>query len=310
MKAKASFEPRHLVERLRFRHLQLLVELRKGGSLRAAAEVLNLTQPALSKALGAVEDAFGFPLFVRSARGLTPTPRGDIAIRGALLLLEELAHVAAEASAEPAVPVLRIGAPPFVAQGYLPAVLARLVQSNARVRVELVEERVPLLIQLLLNRRLDALITSYLTELPEAAGQVLHYEKLFDTEFSVIARPDHPLASARRVSWERLAEESWIMPAPSSMVRRMMDEVFRREGVLMPVPVIESTSPVTNLRLVAAGVGISAVPTTTVRDALAFGEVKQVRAYPAIPPTPVALIHRLTSENSRLVLLRQALGLT
>ena len=312
MKVKATFEPRHLVERLRFRHLQLLVELRKGGSLRAAAEVLNLTQPALSKALGTVEDAFGFPLFVRSARGLTPTARGDIAIRGAVLLLEELTNVAAEASAEPAVPVLRIGAPPFVAQGYLPAVLARLVQSNARVgvRVELVEERVPMLLQLLLNRRLDALITSYSTELPEAAGQVLHYEKLFDTEFSVIAPPDHPLASARRVTWQRLAEESWIMPAPSSMVRRMMDEVFRREGILMPVPVIESTSPVTNLRLVAEGVGMSAVPTATARDALAFGDVKQVRAYPAIPPAPVALIHRLTSENSRLVLLRQALGLT
>lgn len=308
MKVKAPFEPRHLVERLRFRHLQLLVELRKGGSLRAAAGVLNLTQPALSKALSAVEDAFGFPLFVRSARGLTATPRGEIAIRGAALLLEELAHVGAEASAEPAVPVLRLGAPPFVAQGYLPAVLARLVRGDARVRVQLVEERVPLLLQLLLDRRLDALITSYSTELPEASGQVLHYEKLFDTEFTVIAPPDHPLTNARRVSWQRLAEASWVMPAPSSMVRRMMDEVFRREGVLMPMPVIESTSPVTNLRLVAAGVGLSAVPTTTVRAALALGEVKRVRAYPAVPPAPVALIHRFTSENPRLVLLRQALG--
>ena len=310
MKTKASFEPRHLVARLRFRHLQLLVELRKGGSLRAAAGVLNLTQPALSKALSAVEDAFGFPLFVRSARGLTPTPRGEIAIRGAALLLDELAHVGAEASAEPAVTILRIGAPPFLAQGYLPAVLARLVQGNARVRVQLVEERVPMLLQLLLDGRLDALITSYSTELPEAAGQVLHYEKLFDTEFTVIAPPHHPLVSARRVSWQRLAEESWVMPAPSSMVRRMMDEVFSREGVLMPVPVIESTSPVTNLRLVAAGVGLSAVPTTTVRGALALGEVKRVRAHPAIAPAPVALIHRSTSENPRLVLLRQALGLT
>ena len=142
------------------------------------------------------------------------------------------------------------------------------------------------------------------------SGQTLHYEKLFKTGFAVIAPPGHPLANARQVSWQRLSEEAWIMPAASSMVRRMMDEVFRRQGVLMPAPVIESTSPVTNLRLVAAGLGLSAVPATTVRSALALGEVKQLRVHPAIPAAPVALIHRATPANPRVGLLREALGLT
>lgn len=310
MKAGISFEPRHLVARLRFRHLQLLVELHRSGSLRAAAVVLNLTQPALSKSLHEVEGAFGFPLFVRSARGLAATPRGEIAIRGAALMLEELAHVGAEASADPAETVLRLGAPPFVAQAHLPEVLARLVQGNARVRVQLVEERVPLLLQLLLDGRVDALVTSYPTELPEVPGQALHYEKLFETGFAVIAPPGHPLVKARRVSWQRLGQEAWIMPAASSMVRRMMDEVFRSQGVLTPVPVIESTSPVTNLRLVAAGLGLSAVPATTVLSALALGEVKQLRVHPAIAQAPVALIHRAAPANPRVALLREALGLT
>ncbi|RZL88036.1 MAG: LysR family transcriptional regulator [Variovorax sp.] len=309
MNTEASLEARRLVARLRFRHLLLLIELQRGGSLRAAAAVLNLTQPALSKALGEVEAAFGFALFTRSARGLAPTPRGEIAIRGAAFLLEELAHVGAEASAEPAVTVLRIGAPPFVAQGYLPEVFARLIGPEARVRVQLLEERVPLLVQSLLEGRLDALITSYPTEMPEAAGQPLHYEKLFDADFAVIAPPAHPLARARRVDWQRLSKERWIMPAPSSMVRRMMEEVFRREGVMAPVPVIESTSPVTNLRLVAAGLGLSAVPDATLRSAQAIGSVKRVRVHPPIPPGPVALIHRAAPGNPRLALLREALGL-
>ncbi|GAC1532235.1 MAG: hypothetical protein NVS2B4_12050 [Ramlibacter sp.] len=167
MDADTLLGARRLVARLRFRHLQLLVTLRKGGSLRAAAGVLSLTQPALSKALGEVEGAFGFPLFVRSARGLVPTPRGEIAIRGAALLLEELAHIGVEASAEPAVTVLRIGVPPFVAQSYMPEVLARLFDIEARVRVHLEEERVPLLVQSLLDGRLDALITSYPAEMPQ-----------------------------------------------------------------------------------------------------------------------------------------------
>ena len=63
----------HLVARLRFRHLRLITELQRDGSLRAAAQTLNLTQPAVSKALGEIESAFGFALFTRMARGVTPS---------------------------------------------------------------------------------------------------------------------------------------------------------------------------------------------------------------------------------------------
>ena len=55
-----SIETRRLVARLRFRHLHLLVTLREGGSLRAAAGVLNLTQPAaVSKAAYPVGSSTG-----------------------------------------------------------------------------------------------------------------------------------------------------------------------------------------------------------------------------------------------------------
>ena len=309
MESISLVDARRLIARLRFRHLQLLVELQRGGSLRAAAVVLNLTQPALSKALGEVESAFGFALFERSPRGMAPTRQGAIAIRGAALLLEELLHLQREAGAQPAVTLLRIGAPPFVAQGYLPETLSRLLADDAPVRVELTEERVPLLVRSLLEGKLDALVTSYPAEMPEAAGQQLRHEKLFDADFCVIAPPGHPLARARRVNWRQLGAARWIMPAKTSMVRRMMEEVFRGQGVAPPLPVVESTSPVTNIRLVAAGLGISAVPGASLRSAQHEGLVKPVRVSPPIPPNPVALITRETGDNPRLAMLREALGL-
>lgn len=307
--ADTPIATQRLVARLRFRHLHLLVELQRGGSLRAAAGVLNLTQPALSKALDEIEGAFGFRLFVRSARGLTSTQQGATAIRGAVLLLAELAHVQAEAAAEPAITLLRIGAPPFVAQTYLPAILAQLLASEGRVRVQLQEERVPLLMQSMLAGQLDALITSHPTEMPEIASHQLRYEKLFDADFEVIAPLDHPLCRVRKVDWQRVATEHWIMPAPSSMVRRMTEEMFRREGVAPPLPVIESTGPVTNVQLVAAGLGLSAVPGATLRAGYGAGRVQRVRVQPRIPPNPVALIYRAGPDNPRLQMLRVALGL-
>lgn len=298
-----------LLARLRFRHLQLLVALRDGGSLRAAAGMLNLTQPALSKALAEVEAAFGHALFVRHARGLTPTARGAAVIRGAALLMAELAHVQAEASAEDGPMVLRIGAPPFVALGYFPQAMARLARAQPHVRVELMEERVPMILRALVEGRLDALFTSFPAELPgEVDARSLRHEKLFDAAFDVVAPARHPLARARRLDWARLAQERWIMPTRISMVQRMMEDVFRRQGLVPPVPVITSTSPVTNLRLVAAGLGLSAVPRAILESAGIEG-IRRLRVQPQIEPGPVGLIYRAAPASARVQLLRQALGL-
>lgn len=310
MPLPADPDTERLVTRLRFRHLRLISELRRGGSLRAAAQALNLTQPALSKALGELEGAFGFALFTRTARGVTPTAQGEVAVRGAEVLLAELAHLRVEVAAGiSVVAVVRVGAPPFVAQGYLPAVLARLVQRDPPVQVQLLEERVPLLLEALGAGRLDALVTSYPAQMPELGGVQLQFEKLFDAEFFVIAPPGHPVTRARQVDWQRLAAEPWVMPAPSSMLRRLIDQGFLQAGLVPPVPVVESTSPVTNVQLVAAGIGLSAAPAATVRHELAIGRIKRVRVAPAIAPGPVALIWRAGVANPRVALLREGLGL-
>ena len=302
----SSTDVRRLVARLRFRHLELLVELERRGSLRAAAVVLNLTQPALSKALIEIESAFGFALFVRNARGLAATARGAVAIQGAKRLLAELSHVRAEAALEPAALVLRIGAPPFVAQGYLPAILAGLVAGERPVLVELHEERVRLLTSHLLDGRLDVLVTSHPAD-PADLDRSLQAEKLFDADFEVIAPIDHPLGRARRVDWHRLARERWILPATSAMVRRILDDRFRLEGAVAPTPTIESTSPVTNVQLVAAGVGLSVVPGATLRAGHGVGRIRRVRVHPPIPSNPVALVYRVASDRTRVDLLRDAI---
>lgn len=292
-----------LATRLRFRHLQLLQALESGGSLRAAAQSMNLTQPALSKALGEIEAAFGVPLFERNARGLTPTARGRVALQGAAVLLAELEHVQQEVvAAEPAVQ-LRVGAPPFVAQGYLPPVLARLAAGGTQVA--LLEERVPALLRALAAGEVDALVSSYPAQMPDDLE--IEYEKLFEAQFQVIAPPAHPLARSRRLQWADLAREAWVMPARSSMVRRVLEECFVRAGVAPPQPVIESTSPVTNIELVARGVGISAAPATAAAAALAARRVVRLAVTPAIPYGPVALIWRGGQRNPRLELLRAAL---
>ncbi|HLU01711.1 MAG TPA: LysR family transcriptional regulator [Advenella sp.] len=305
-------EPDYLIARLRFRHLRLLTEVQNRGSLRAAALALSLTQPALSKSLTEIESAFGFALFLRTARGLKPTPQGEVVLRGATMLLHELSHLRAEAaSADRFTTRIRIGAPPFVAQTYLPGVIAKLVQGDVPVGVQLLEERVPALIGALQRGELDALITTFPQQMLAGQADAFEYTTLFEVQFAVVASVTHPLVRSRRVGWARLATERWVMPVENSMGRKLIEDCFTRAGVPAPLPVIESTSPTTSLQFVATGLGIGIVPDVTLlhHGTLQTGSVKRLRVAPAPHSSVVALICRAGARNPRVALLKEALEL-
>lgn len=280
------------------------------GSLRAASQALSLTQPALSKALTEVENAFGFALFLRTARGLTPTTQGAVVLRGAALLLEELTHLRSDAlTADRYTAKIRIGAPPFVAQAYLSGVVEKLVSQAMPIRVQLTEDRVPALIRALQQGEIDALISTFPLQMLESGSGALQYVKLFEVQFAVVASAKHPLVRARRVDWTRLSRERWVMPAEGSMGRKLIEDCFTHAGVPAPLPVIESTSPTTSVQFVAAGLGVGIVPDMALlrRSGLQAGQVKQIRVQPEPPSSVVALIYREGALNPRVALLQEAL---
>lgn len=299
-----------LIARLRFRQLQLLETVAATGSLRAAAQALHQTQPALSKSLREVEDMLGFPLFERTPRGLRASAQGRIVVRGASLLIAELRNIHDEArvSQGRAEAVLRLGVPPFIALSLLPSVLSHLLRREPPVLVRLTEQPVPQLHELLLAGELDALLTTYSSEPVAITGaQRLRYEKLFDGEIVVVAPAGWRSPGVAR--WKQLAAERWILPDRASLIRRLADEMFLRDGCKSPEPVVESTSPLTNVSLVSAGLGLAMVPASTAKEAERAGKLKRVNVRPAIPTAPVALVYRAElSSHPRITLLRQAIG--
>lgn len=311
MSAATDPEFDRLLSRLRFRHLQLIVELGRNRSLRSSAAAFGVTQPALGRTLGEIEAAFGFPMFVRSARGVTPTAAGEVAIRGATLLLEEVARLRADAAkGSEAQALIRLGAPPFLAQGYLPPKIAALAGREPPVRVQLTESGYHAVMDALVHGRLDAVVCpiSGLAGLSGlTAGAGLRFEPLFTADYTVIARPSHPLARRVRVPWDVLARERWILPPPGSLMFSIIEERFVRAGLALPVPAIETGTPVTVVRMAAAGIGIAVVPSLTLSYLRAQGDVSRLRAHPPVPSDEVGLILRAGPEHPRLALLREAL---
>jgi DNA-binding transcriptional LysR family regulator len=79
---------------LNLRHLRALLAIREHGSITAAANVVSLSQPALTQGLGKLERQFGYTFFERRSGGMVPTPVGEIVIERAQAALDHLSQAA------------------------------------------------------------------------------------------------------------------------------------------------------------------------------------------------------------------------
>ena len=304
----------HLLARLRFRHLQLIAEIERTGSLSRASEALSLSQPALSKSLKEIEGMLNFEIFHRGPRGLQKTPQGALVIHGASLLLRELQHVRAEAEAAGAdagvAAVLRLGTSAFIAVSLLPPIIARLTGKVPPVAVRVREDSVPRLFEYLHAGRLDALVTLYDSNLMASTiGRDVRFENILEEAYVVIAPAGHRLARARAVSWEELAHFPWVLTVKPSLARVFVDDSFRRHGVTPPMPLCEVDGPVTAARLVGAGVGLSSVPESTAQEALRSKAVNLVKLQSPQPTAMLGLVYRIAAaDHPRIALLRHAVN--
>ncbi|WP_169717472.1 LysR family transcriptional regulator [Comamonas serinivorans] len=283
-----------LLARLRFRHLQMLVALRDCVTLSAAASQMNLSQSALSKMLHEVETAFGFALFERAPKGLVPTERGALVMQLATWMLNELGHATEQLAREAQHSILRLGTPPFIAQAHLPPVIEHLLLHHP-CELRLTESGVPRLFDLLQQGRLDALLTSLPSRstLQRAGVQA---QALFTSAMTVIAPRHHALATARPARFAELRAERWIVPAESTLGRSAFEDMFRRAGVFAPDRLVISNSPATNVELVAAGVGLSFVPSLSLARATSATRVREVTLEAPLPASTVALVYRRESD--------------
>ena len=129
------------LRRLRFRDLELLVHLDDTRSLRKSAEILCVSQPAVTKALREIESSFACSLFERSTRRVVPTEIGHMAIDHARSLLGNLDLIDRQLAARKAgvLGERRIGVIPYAAPALMPHIAKVLMRTLPSIRLLVVE---------------------------------------------------------------------------------------------------------------------------------------------------------------------------
>jgi DNA-binding transcriptional LysR family regulator len=286
--------PDYLVRRLRLRHLDLLVALADAGTMRAAATRLHLSQPALSKMLGEVEEGFGARLFERTPQGLTANGLGHAAVYRARVVLAELARGRDEVDAlrHGAAGVLRLGTLSVTASA--PQAIARLRSRVPGARVQVLEGRVRDMVQRLLDGELDAVFGAITPEL--LGSEMLHLlrpELLLPDELCVVCSDRHALARRRRLSWADLHGEDWVAPPKDTLVRQALMTAYLNEGLQPPEPAVEALSSVTIGSLLRLDPSlVCAVRWEHAADEIARGGAKRLPVAPVMPMPSIGLYTR------------------
>lgn len=226
---------------LKPRHLQLLVAIDDLGQLTKVAELLNVTQPAISKALNELQNGLGLKLFDRTGRGLSPTPYGECLIRHARSILADLSTTGEELQALVAgrTSKVNLGALPAAAGSIVPRALAILQRESPTTSVFIREGSLDVLLQELRNGDIDLICGT----LPAKRVGVDVEEKVLTEDNTVaVVGPQHPFAGVSQVCWKDLAEFPWVLPPSGSLLQVPLLAMFRRHGVPLPTTYIETLS--------------------------------------------------------------------
>ena len=247
---------------MELRHLRYFLAVATERNFTRAAEQLGIGQPPLSQQIKSLEGELGVDLFRRKPHGAELTPAGAAFLVEAkrVLDLAQRATLAAQRAGRGQVGHMRLG---FTGSAAFNPIVSTLIRRFSHkypdVELALEEANTPTLLQGILGDRLDA---AFLRPGSKGLdGVVLH--RFPDEAMKIVLPSAHPLASRRRLPLSALTNDSFVL-VPGAAGFTLRDEIIRaceRAGftpkLAQPAPQVSSV-----VNLVAAGLGVSVVPTS------------------------------------------------
>ncbi|WP_028635390.1 MULTISPECIES: pca operon transcription factor PcaQ [Pseudomonas] len=264
----------NLDTRIKYRHLLCFLEIARQGSLARAADVLAISQPAISKTLRELEDLLQARLFVRGRQGVELTPAGTRFMRYAGPSVQALRDGVSCLRGEAQVPSqVRIGVLSTVESLLMPEVLCRLHQRHQALVINVVTGVSAQLLGQLRVGELE-LVVGRMTDSPQIQG--LSFEHLYSESMTLVVRAGHPLLAVAPLERARVGQYPLVVPPAGTTIRQHADSLFVQCGIQMPAQRLETLSLVLSRRYVQGSDAVWVAPRDAVLLDLRRGDLVEL----------------------------------
>ncbi|HEV2674723.1 MAG TPA: LysR substrate-binding domain-containing protein [Aliidongia sp.] len=280
---------------MNYRQIEIFAAVVKSGTASRAAELLGITQPAVSRALAELERLLGFALFDRVRNRLVLTPEGklfyrdvEVSFRGIDTLRASAARIRDQGAGE-----IRVASLSALGSALVPKAIAKFNRKHPKIRVTFHVMSSRDVRRCVVSGQFDIGLTS---DEIDVAG-VLH--QTFVTARAMCALPlGHPLCDRAVITPADLDGVPLVGYVPEDRTRQRMELIFTDAGVV-PQFIVETIYGASVCALVSEGVGIGLVTSYAIGGI----DVSRLAFRPFEPPlfARSLLILPLDRPKSRLV---------
>lgn len=295
--SKKKLTARSFANLIKVQDLRMIIALDEHGTILNAATVMGLSQPAITKRLQDLEKDLGITLFHRMSRGVEPTPYGEIIIKHAHIILNQLRNAEGEVSDLSAGlgGRLTIGIPVAASTNLVSEAIIALLEKRKNVQITLVEDYNIRLIPSLKRGNLDLIVG----RLPNKTQyDDIAIEGFYKESLQLVVRNEHPLADKKNINTEDLLGWNWLMPPQDSIMYGQIEGFFRKHELAMPQVSIYSLSHIGSLKVMHHQDLIAAFPKESIASEIKNGRLKALDLDLSAEATEIGIITRQTGFNS------------
>jgi DNA-binding transcriptional LysR family regulator len=276
-------------KRMKLHDLHVLMSVVEAGSMGKAALLLNTTQSAMSRSITQLEQAIGVRLLDRSRQGVEPTDYGRALLHGGAAVFDDLRQAVRniEFLTDPSTGHVTICGSASISAALLPAVFGRLRRRHPGLSMHVVPSiSVPRWFKELRERTADLA----LGRLPSPLDPDIDTELLYHEQLVVVAGPRSKWLRQRRILFPDLANESWLLPPPGTLVGSIVADAFRSHDMEFP-PKGAATGPIHVLfALLASGPFLLAMSRSLLQLGTHLPPLKVLPVEFPGPPWPVGIM--------------------
>lgn len=260
---------------LKISHLSFMAKLAQTEKLTAAADELNITQPAASRLINELERITGEKLYQRSGRGIVLTETGAALAYRCTRIVNEVSDAARdiEEARRGISGRVKIGAVTGPSIEFVLPAIKQMRISYPGVSIDVEVASSDLLCEMLNAGDLDFALCRPPND---QTHQLFHETPMLDEPVSFVCRSHHPFTTKPDISYSELLSQDWVLPPIGAILRTTVERYLRNHKMGYPKRVLSTSSFLFTLATIRNTNAIAPIAKSVANEFMRQGAIAQI----------------------------------